>query len=65
MIDKMTDGGIGERLKRARKAAGFKSGADVAERLGMSPSTYLSHENGQTTNIKQAQLRAAVPHHCG
>lgn len=39
---------IGERLRAARVAAGFKSTAAVAERFGWTRSTYASHENGQT-----------------
>jgi DNA-binding XRE family transcriptional regulator len=36
------------RLKRARIKAGYKTAKAAAERLGMSTTTYRSHENGQT-----------------
>lgn len=36
-----------DRLRAARLAAGFKSTLAAAERLGVSPSTYRAHENGQ------------------
>jgi phage repressor protein C with HTH and peptisase S24 domain len=38
----------GERLKRARESAGFKSARSAALRFGWTPSTYASHENGQS-----------------
>lgn len=39
------------RLREARKRAKFKSARSAAERYGWSPSTYASHENGQTSPI--------------
>ena len=36
------------RLKEARTKAGFKSARSAALRYGWNPSTYASHENGQT-----------------
>lgn len=38
---------MGDRLRRAREAAGFKSGRQAALRYGWTPSTYAAHENGQ------------------
>lgn len=38
---------LGERLKAARVAAKYTSAAKAAEALGISPSTYRAHENGQ------------------
>lgn len=38
---------MGDRLRQARKAAGFTSAESAAKALGMSASTYRSHENGQ------------------
>jgi hypothetical protein len=37
-----------DRLKEARINAGFKSARSAALRYGWNPSTYASHENGQT-----------------
>ncbi len=39
---------IGNRLRRARQAAGFASARAAALAFGWSVSTYASHENGQT-----------------
>lgn len=36
-----------ERLKKARKQAGFTSARQAAARLGLKHSTYAAHENGQ------------------
>jgi hypothetical protein len=38
----------GGRLRQARRDAGFKSARSAALRFGWTPSTYASHENGQT-----------------
>jgi transcriptional regulator with XRE-family HTH domain len=38
----------GDRLRRAREKAGFKSARAAAIAHGWNPSTYASHENGQT-----------------
>lgn len=35
-----------ERLRTARLRAGFSTGKDAAEAMGVSVSTYLGHENG-------------------
>ena len=35
-----------DRLKEARKRAGFRHGSNAAEAMGVPPSTYLAHENG-------------------
>lgn len=37
---------LGDRLKRARKAAGFETAADAARALGIPDQTYFAHENG-------------------
>lgn len=39
---------IGDRLKAARTKAGYNSAKSAAEAFGWPPSTYASHENGQT-----------------
>lgn len=39
---------VNDRIRDARKRAGFKSAAAAAQKLGMAVSTYASHENGQT-----------------
>lgn len=44
-------GETGERLKSARKNAGFKSARAAALRFKWNPSTYASHENGQTDPV--------------
>jgi SOS-response transcriptional repressor LexA len=36
------------RLRAAREAAGFETATEAAHRFGWTPSTYASHENGQT-----------------
>ena len=41
------------RLRQARIAAGFHSASAAAERFGWPPSTYASHENGQTDPVPQ------------
>jgi phage repressor protein C with HTH and peptisase S24 domain len=38
----------GDRLRKARKSAGISSARSAAIRFGWTPSTYASHENGQT-----------------
>lgn len=42
----MIEPGKGERLRRARAAAGFKTAAAAAAALGIKTPTYTSHENG-------------------
>jgi hypothetical protein len=41
-------GDSNDRLKEARENAGFKSARSAALRFNWTPSTYASHENGQT-----------------
>lgn len=41
----------GDRLRQARRRAGFKSARAAAMKFGWSPSTYASHENGQTDPV--------------
>ena len=48
-----------ERLRRAREAAGIKSAAQAAARLGMNASAYRAHENGQNRFDHAAALRYA------
>lgn len=48
-----------ERLRAARKAAGFKSARAAALRYHWTPSTYASHENGQTPLPVDAASRYA------
>lgn len=50
-------GAINDRLRQARIEAGFKSAAEAAKRFGWTPSTYSSHENGQTPDIKPDKAR--------
>ncbi|RWC29816.1 MAG: helix-turn-helix transcriptional regulator [Mesorhizobium sp.] len=38
---------MGDRLRAARERAGYRSAAKAAEALGISPSTFRAHENGQ------------------
>lgn len=40
-----------ERLKAARRRAGFRSARQAAQRFGWVLSTYASHENGQTPEV--------------
>lgn len=48
-----------ERLRQARIAANFTSTQAAADRLGVSPSTYRAHENGQNDfNEEQAKVYA-------
>jgi hypothetical protein len=37
---------IGQRLEKARKAAGFPTPDDAVQSLGMKYPTYIAHENG-------------------
>lgn len=39
---------VNARIRAARIAAGFRSAQEAARRFGWTPSTYASHENGQT-----------------
>src|SRR5690606_736842 len=45
---------VGERLKIARKLAGFGSAAEAAEALGMKYPTYAGHENGNRGVVRAA-----------
>ena len=52
---------LGDRLKNAREAAGFKSAASAARRLGTPEATYRAHENGQNSfSIDDAMRYARV-----
>jgi phage repressor protein C with HTH and peptisase S24 domain len=46
-----------ERLRQARKDAGFRSARAAALKFGWKPSTYASHENGQTPEIPHEAAR--------
>lgn len=49
-----------QRLRQAREKAGFQSAQAAAEALGMSPSTYRAHENGQNDfDLEYAETYAA------
>lgn len=52
-------GDINDRLRLARRRAGFASAAAAARKLGMKSSTYASHENGQTPPPPKAVRRYA------
>lgn len=46
-----------ERLRLARERAKFKYASDAAEALGIKPSTYRAHENGQNDfTLEEAQV---------
>jgi len=47
---------IGERLKKARKEAGFASATDAALALGVKYPTYASHENGLRGVVRSLDL---------
>lgn len=47
---------IGERLKQARIAAGFKSARAAAEALGVPTATYTQHENGRRGIGREADV---------
>ena len=49
---------IGQRLKEARKAAGFKTAKAAAESLGVAYPTYSQHENGTRGIVREADLYA-------
>ena len=58
-----TDKEIGERLRQARKAAGFASATAAALALGMKYPTYAGHENGNRglrANLEQYSRRFQV-----
>lgn len=46
---------MSDRLRQARIDAGFKSAAAAADAMGVNPSTYRAHENGQNDfNLREA-----------
>jgi phage repressor protein C with HTH and peptisase S24 domain len=47
-------GDSNERLRKVREKAGFRSARSAALRFGWNPSTYASHENGQTAVPQEA-----------
>lgn len=50
---------MGDRLRNARKAAGYGSATKAAEALGIKDSTYRAHENGQNEfSAEDAELYA-------
>ncbi|WP_238314984.1 XRE family transcriptional regulator [Methylobacterium organophilum] len=51
---------MGERLRGARKMAGFKSAMAAANRFGWPPSTYAAHENGQNQYDTDAAAKYAA-----
>jgi transcriptional regulator with XRE-family HTH domain len=46
-----------ERLRSARRAAGYRSAAAAARAMGMAVATYTQHENGKRGLSAQAQDR--------
>jgi len=48
-----------ERLKKARKAAGYETPTEAARAMDMPPPTYLGHENGTTGLRRGAAIRYA------
>ncbi|MFT4162737.1 LexA family protein [Rhizobium sp. SYY.PMSO] len=49
---------IGERLKEARRHAGFATAVEAAESLGIRYPTYAAHENGSRGVVRAAQQYA-------
>ncbi|MEI3850065.1 MULTISPECIES: XRE family transcriptional regulator [unclassified Ensifer] len=49
---------VGQRLKLARKSAGFKTAREAAESLGVRYPTYSQHENGTRGIVREAELYA-------
>ncbi len=49
---------VGDRLRLARKQAGFRTAKDAAESLGVSYPTYSQHENGTRGILREAELYA-------
>lgn len=43
-----------ERLRWARKRAGYRSAAEAARAMGMTPPTYQGHENGNRAFLTEA-----------
>ncbi|MDQ0422359.1 DNA-binding XRE family transcriptional regulator [Peteryoungia aggregata LMG 23059] len=52
-----------DRLREARKSAGFASAAEAARRIGVSPITYTAHENGTREYDREACLNYARRFH--
>ncbi len=52
-----------DRLREARKSAGFASAAEAARRIGVSPITYTAHENGSRDYDRKACLNYAKRFH--
>lgn len=52
-----------DRLRKARKAANFKSASEAARSLGVSPPTYIHHENGTRDFDQQAAELYARRYH--
>jgi transcriptional regulator with XRE-family HTH domain len=50
---------IHERLRTARESAGFSSASAAARYLGIAPSTYTAHENGQNKYNHDEAVRYA------
>lgn len=50
---------LSDRLKKARKAAGFATPTDAARAMSMPPPTYLGHENGTTGLRRTAAIKYA------
>ncbi len=49
----------GDRLRQARKAAGFETASAAAKHMGLPVSTYSAHENGQNDfSVAQAERYA-------
>jgi phage repressor protein C with HTH and peptisase S24 domain len=48
-----------DRLKKARKDAGYATATDAARAMGVKPPTYLGHENGTTGLRRTAAIRYA------
>lgn len=49
---------VGQRLKEARKRAGFRTAKEAAESLGVAYPTYSQHENGTRGILREAELYA-------
>lgn len=50
---------MGDRLRQAREAAGYKTATDAAIAIGAKEPTYLAHENGTRGLARSAQRYAA------
>jgi hypothetical protein len=54
---------MGERLRRARLAAGYATAGNAARAFGWKPSTYYGHENGDRQISRRAALRYSRAFH--